>query len=195
MGVAKSPSNGKGDLDKILIVVAGLIGYFVLRYFGIDFPLWVMYALVSVPFVWESIFRGPGHSGSVGKPAAALTGLSYIQGNEVTIAPGKVVVVEFWATWCPPCRATIPHLNQIYQKFKVVFLVCSCLISRNSVSDCFFSHKDRGVDFVGITREGADKVKPFIEKMGKDMTYPVAQDVSSSVSEQCVKHTLSLIQV
>ena len=38
------------------------------------------------------------------------------------------------------------------------------------------------MDFVGVTREGADKVKPFVEKMGSDMTYPVAQDQGGQVS-------------
>jgi thiol-disulfide isomerase/thioredoxin len=33
-------------------------------------------------------------------------------------AGGKVVVIDFWATWCPPCRASIPHLNQLADQFR-----------------------------------------------------------------------------
>jgi len=67
---------------------------------------------------------------------------------------GKIVVVEFWATWCPPCRRSIPHLNALYNQYK-----------------------DKGVVILGLSDEGADKVAPFVEQMNKDkkdMEYPAA---------------------
>jgi thiol-disulfide isomerase/thioredoxin len=46
--------------------------------------------------------------------------LNNLQGNEVTLSGlrGKVVVVEFWATWCPPCRESVPELNELYEKYR-----------------------------------------------------------------------------
>lgn len=46
--------------------------------------------------------------------------LGSIQGDSISLSAlrGKVVVVEFWATWCPPCRESIPDLNKIYEKFR-----------------------------------------------------------------------------
>jgi len=71
---------------------------------------------------------------------------------------GKVIVVDFWATWCPPCRASIPEMNELYHKFK-----------------------DRGVVVVGLTNEDEGAVKrmkkPVIE-------YPVAIDTKSRMAEQ-----------
>ncbi len=41
-------------------------------------------------------------------------------GSEVSLAglKGQVVVVEFWATWCPACRESIPHLNKLHDRWK-----------------------------------------------------------------------------
>ncbi len=46
--------------------------------------------------------------------------LADIQGTKVTLSglKGKVVLVEFWATWCPPCRDSVPEMNKLYEKFR-----------------------------------------------------------------------------
>lgn len=53
---------------------------------------------------------------------------------------GKVVVLEFWATWCGPCIGQIPHVNQLIEKFK-----------------------DRPVQFISITDEDESIVGPFLK--------------------------------
>ena len=97
----------------------------------------------------------PANAAEVGDPAAALEISKWVKGGPVdleAVRGKKVVVVEFWATWCGPCRTSIPHLTEMAEKYK------------------------KDVLFVGVTREEADVVEPFVEKMGKKMDYAVAID-------------------
>jgi thiol-disulfide isomerase/thioredoxin len=99
----------------------------------------------------------------LGDPAPALQIAQWIKGGPVDLAAVKgksVVVVEFWATWCPPCRATIPHLTELQKKFK-----------------------GKGVVFAGLSDETLARVKPFVEQMGEKMNYAVALDDGRKTSE------------
>ena len=97
--------------------------------------------------------------GQPGQKAAALEGLTFVKGSPVTLTEGTVYVVEFWATWCPPCRESIPHLTEIQKRFK-----------------------DKGVTVIGISDESSDTVKPFVEKQGDTMNYTVAVDTEGKVN-------------
>ena len=92
----------------------------------------------------------------LGDPAAALEIAHWVKGEAVSLAEAKgkkIIVVEFWATWCGPCRVSIPHLTDLQKKFA-----------------------DRGVVVVGVSDEELSKVRPFVEQMGDKMDYTVAVD-------------------
>jgi len=83
----------------------------------------------------------------------SLESLNFIQGDKFNIESGQYYVLEFWATWCPPCVKSIPHLNELYNNYKDV------------------------VNFVGITDDSVEKIIKFINARKDTMTYPVALDV------------------
>jgi thiol-disulfide isomerase/thioredoxin len=92
----------------------------------------------------------------VGDKAPKIQNGKWIQGGPVTdFKAGKAYIVEFWATWCGPCKASIPHLNEIYNKYRDQGLV---VIGQ----DCW--ERDDGL------------VAPFVKDKGEKMTYCVALD-------------------
>ena len=71
----------------------------------------------------------PNHSQLLRKPAPPLVLSDWINGEvSAEQRKGKVVVVDFWATWCGPCRASIPHNNELLKKYasQGVLLVGVC---------------------------------------------------------------------
>jgi thiol-disulfide isomerase/thioredoxin len=116
-------------------------------------PLVLLVAAFSslLPFV---------HAARLGDAAAPLAVAEWVKGQPIDVKDGKnIYVVEFWATWCPPCRESIPHLSELQAKLK-----------------------NKGVVMVGISRETADKVKPFVTGQGEKMDYRVALDQGGQTS-------------
>ncbi|MBI5834545.1 MAG: TlpA family protein disulfide reductase [Armatimonadetes bacterium] len=95
-----------------------------------------------------------GQSLSVGDPAPKLAVGEFVKGEPVTeLKAGTVYVVEFWATWCGPCKASIPHLTELAKQYK-------------------------DVKFIGANVWERDQslIKPFVAEMGDKMGYAVACD-------------------
>jgi thiol-disulfide isomerase/thioredoxin len=95
---------------------------------------------------------------SVGDAAPKLEVKEFIKGDAVKgFEKGKLYVVEFWATWCGPCRTSIPHLTELQKK-------------------------NKDVVFIGVSvfEQKPDGVKAFVESMGDKMDYRVAVDVAAA---------------
>jgi thiol-disulfide isomerase/thioredoxin len=116
-------------------------------------------ALLAAFVVGTALSYGAEVTLKVGDTAPKLQVGKWVQGDPVKeFEKDKAYIVEFWATWCGPCRTSIPHLNEVYQKFK-----------------------DKGLVVIGqdVWERDESLVAPFVKKMGDKMTYRVALDLKN----------------
>lgn len=80
--------------------------------------------------------------------------LAKILGSEKTISPnsykGQVLLINFWATWCAPCKAEMPCIDEYYLK-----------------------HKDQGLEVIAISMDSAKDLE-LVKSMAKRYSFPVA---------------------
>ncbi len=95
---------------------------------------------------------------AIGDPAPALSVEKWVKGDPITgFEKGKVYIVEYWATWCGPCIASMPHLSEIQK-----------------------ANKSKGLTVIGMasadSRDELAKVEEMVKAKGETMAYTVAWD-------------------
>ncbi len=114
---------------------------------------WIKLAVLVVAAVvaTQLLLRRPAPRVEHGKPAPALA-LPDVSGRHVDLASlkGKVVAVNFWATWCPPCQLEIPELAEVWQE-----------------------NRDRCFEMLGVAEESA---REDVQRMTSQIPYPILLD-------------------
>lgn len=147
---------------------------------SLGLPLVLLAAIVLGLWWWQNRGSGGGRDSSIygivdlpaernptGRPPRAEKGrvphdfLLDGPSGEVRLSDlrGKAVVVNFWATWCPPCRREIPELIDAYERYR-----------------------DRGLVVLGVDlQESDDQVREFAKEFG--ISYPLVIDRTGEVAE------------
>jgi peroxiredoxin len=119
---------------------------------------------VAVTFGWSCAGdTGLGASARVGAVAPAFAAPSLETGDSVSLASfrGSPLVLNLWATWCPPCREETPYLQSIYERYR-----------------------GAGLQMVGVTVDGrraAETAREFLREVGA--TYAQLHDPTMHVSD------------
>jgi peroxiredoxin/outer membrane lipoprotein-sorting protein len=97
----------------------------------------------------------------VGMPASGFALKDDLGGDRVSLSDyrGKVILLAFWATWCPPCRRELPTIAKLYA-----------------------AYKNKGLVVLGINKEGSGTVKRFFKKQG--LSFPTLDDPGGHVFQQ-----------
>ena len=128
--------------------------------------------LIKTEMAFMGDQAGPGSGDPSDEPAQKLVGqaapafkLEGTDGNAVSPIDdfkGKVIVLDFWATWCPPCREALPHLDQLYK-----------------------DQRDQGVAVFAVNeRESKEKALTFMTQ--QNLSIPVLLDANGEVGAQYV---------
>ncbi len=89
------------------------------------------------------------HAALEGKPMPALSVTNWINGEvKPAVLKGKVVVVDFYATWCPDCMAALPINNELHKKYASKGLVIIGVCTSKSGQEKFASNaKEHGIEY------------------------------------------------
>jgi peroxiredoxin len=122
-------------------------------------------SITSTPFPAKAVEITPKVNiqsiAKVGQPAPDFS-LKTIDGEEIRLSTlkGKAVLINMWASWCPPCRDEMPAIQAAYKKYKDKGLVVL------------------GIDFT--VQDNLPDVKAFIQELG--LTFPILLDETGEVS-------------
>ncbi len=125
-------------------------------------PRWLRYSIVAaiaalVVVLMLSFRFDPRdiRTGTVGKPAAAFT-LDRLDGNgKVALSDhaGKVVVLNFWASWCIPCKEENPALVRVWERYRSSDVVLIGIVYQDSLDSARRYVRDNGVTWPTATDE------------------------------------------
>lgn len=118
-----------------------------------------VFIIVAIKLTGSFLPEAPQRAVEIGKTAPDFT-FPDLNGRQVSLSEyrGKVVLVNIWATWCPPCVTEMPSMQRLYKRFK-----------------------DQPFEILAISIDasGLEAVKPFMREL--NLTFPALLDTAGSM--------------
>ncbi|MDD3001452.1 MAG: TlpA disulfide reductase family protein [Candidatus Riflebacteria bacterium] len=115
----------------------------------------------------------PGCTASPGSDAPEVNAQKWLNAESFSLAENKdkIIIVEFWATWCPPCRASIPHLKTLHE-----------------------TYKDKGVVLVSLSNEpNSPKITKFCNDAGMNWIVGLGSTTGSDYGVSGIPHAFIVV--
>src|SRR3954467_7617778 len=124
--------------------------------------IWVLVAVATASVVGLAVLQGRRPSPALPSKPVPTIALPLLGGGHSRLPEGKVTVVDFWATWCAPCRYSMPKVQQLWREYQ-----------------------PRGVELYSVDTDDAEPqrdaaVREFLQQ--NDLTFPVVLDDGSATS-------------
>lgn len=122
------------------------------------FTVAILFTMAALAVAYIFLRQPTGAVAEIGKPAPDFT-LGILGGDYLSLSElrGQVVMLNFWATWCEPCRDEMPAMQTVYEKYR-----------------------DEGFEIVGINLQETEvTVRGFVNQLG--ITFPIVYDLTGEV--------------
>ena len=163
--------------------------------------LWAAIAALAGLFVWERIYgSGLSRPAAQAHAAAPSFSLADLDGRTRSLESfrGKPVLVNFWASWCPPCRAELPELQALWSAHQGCLDVVGIAVSSGSPDELRAFVRSRGIGYPillddgsasGAYRVGGIPISVLIDAQGR-----VLGEFDGGITRAGVERALSSLQ-
>jgi peroxiredoxin len=128
--------------------------------------------------IWALMQFGPAEPVQVGSRAPAFRALDISTGDSVALSDyrGKVTLVNIWATWCGPCRAEMPSMQEAYAQLKDKgFAIAAVSIDEGSIEDVRAFQRELGLTF-DILHDRSGRIQQVYQTTGVPESFLLDRD-------------------